>query len=145
VELRSERTYRIDRPPEHVWAAIGRVDAFQDWWPWLRHFDAEGLIVGDRWRCTIRPPLPYVLRLTIQIEEAAAPSRIEATVSGDISGHASVHLEPDGSGSAIRLTSRLAPARQPLRTIAMLTPWLARFGHDWVLDTGFEQFSARAG
>lgn len=123
---------------------MGRVDAFQDWWPWLRRFDAEGLVVGDRWRCTIRPPLPYVLRLTVEIEEAVAPSTITATVSGDIAGHAAVRLEPDGSGCSIRLTSTLAPARQPLRTIAALTPWLARFGHDWVLDTGFEQFRTRA-
>lgn len=123
---------------------MGRVEAFRDWWPWLRRFDADALRVGDRWRCTIRPPLPYLLRLTIRIDEAVAPSRILATVSGDIDGHAAVHLEPDGSGCAIRLTSTLVPARQPLKAVAAVAPGLARFGHDWVLDTGFEQFSARS-
>ena len=145
MELRSEREYRIDRSPEQVWAAIGRVDAFQTWWPWLRRFEAVGLEAGDRWDCTIRPPLPYALRLRVLIEEAIEPSTVVASVSGDIAGRAVLRLEPVSPGCSIRLTSTLAPARQPLRAIAACTPWLARYGHDWVLDTGFEQFRARTG
>jgi hypothetical protein len=40
--------------------------------------------------------------------------------------------------------SDLAPHDATLRRIARWTPWLSRFGHDWVLDTGLRQFRRRA-
>lgn len=144
MEVRSDRTYRFDVEPRAVWDALSRVDDYRSWWPWLRRMEAEGLVVGDRWDCAVRPPVPYQLRFRVEILEAVAPERIAAEVSGDLSGEAHVSLEPAGDGCAVRLTSALSPARGPLRTVARLAPWLAHFGHDWVLDTGFRQFRRRA-
>lgn len=144
MQVRSDRRYRFPHPPETVWAAIGQVDSFQDWWPWLRRFDAAGLVAGDRWACTIRPPLPYALELTVTLDEVDEPSRIEASVSGDIAGQASVTLDPTAEGCCVRLVSSLSPTGRPLRTVTRWAPWLARFGHDWVLDTGLAQFRQRA-
>lgn len=144
MHVRSDRRYRFDVPPDAVWDALAGVDDYRSWWPWLRRFDAHGLVPGARWTCTIRPPLPYALQLEVTIEDAHRPERITATVTGDVRGDASVELEPDGAGCTVRLRSSLAPSGQPLRTIARLTPWLARFGHDWVLDTGLRQFRRRA-
>ena len=144
MHVRSDREYRFDASPAAVWEALGRVDDYRTWWPWLRRFDADGLATGARWTCTIRPPLPYALRLVVGIDDVEPPERITATVTGDIQGDASVDLAPDGDGCVVRLRSSLAPAGQPLRAVARLTPWLARFGHDWVLDTGLRQFRRRA-
>ena len=144
MQVDSDREYRFDRTPQEVWDAIAQVDSYPQWWPWLRRFDAAGLAVGERWRCTISPPVPYVLRLVLTIVEAHPPVRIDATVTGDIRGEASVELFGDGDGCRVRLRSSLAPARQPLRSVAALAPWLARRGHDWVLDTGSRQFRRRA-
>ena len=144
MQVHSDRSYHFAHPPGAVWAAIGRVESFQDWWPWLRRFEATGLVRGDRWACTIRPPVPYALELTVTLDEVEEPSRIEATVSGDISGHATVSLDPVADGTRVRLVSSLRPTGQPLRAVTRLAPWLARFGHDWVLDTGLGQFRRRA-
>jgi uncharacterized protein YndB with AHSA1/START domain len=144
VDVRSDRTYRFDRPAAEVWRAFAQVDAYRDWWPWLHDFDADALVTGDRWQCTVRPPLPYVLRFTITIDTAVEPERIDATVSGDLRGDASVELRDDGDGCAVRLRSTLRPAGRPLRIVATLAPWLARQGHDWVLDTGSRQFRRKA-
>ena len=140
----SDRTYRFDRPSTEVWDAIARVEAYPSWWPWLRRFEHGGLVPGARWTCTVVPPLPYVLRLEITISETLPPHRIEASVQGDVEGQATVELSDDGDGCEVRLRSALAPSRRPLRTVAALAPWLARFGHDWVLDTGARQFERRA-
>lgn len=140
MHVRSDRTYLFDAPHEAVWNAIGRTDAYRTWWPWLRRFDADGLTAGDQWHCTVRPPLPYVLRFSVAIEDVDEPVRIEATVTGDIRGAASLELTPTSRGCSVRLVSALAPAGQPLRTVTRLSPWLARFGHDWILDTGLRQF-----
>lgn len=142
--VRSDRSYHFARPPEEVWAALGSVDAYRRWWPWLRRFDAEALAPGARWECSVRPPVPYRLRFTVTLGEVEAPSRITASVSGDIFGDACVSLAAADGGCRVRLTSELQPSGQPLRGVTRLAPWLAQFGHDWVLDTGVRQFRRRA-
>jgi len=144
VDVRSDRTHSFSSPPEHVWTALGRVDSYRRWWPWLRAFDAHGLVAGDRWDCTVRPPLPYALHFTVELHEVDEPRRIRATVSGDIRGTALVELTPTPDGCDVRLASILAPTGRPLRAVTRFTPWLARFGHDWVLNTGLGQFRRRA-
>jgi uncharacterized protein YndB with AHSA1/START domain len=144
VHVRSDRTYGFAHAPGEVWDAIGRVDAYRDWWPWLRHFDADGLVAGDRWECAVRPPVPYTLRFAITLDEVEEHRRIDASVSGDLAGEATVVLVPTERGCEVRLTSSLAPTGQPLRSVMRVTPWLGRFGHDWVLDVGLRQFRRRA-
>jgi hypothetical protein len=59
--------------------------------------------------------------------------------------HATVVLTPaDDGGCEIRLRSSLAPAARPLRSIIGRAPWLARFGHGWLIDRGVRQFRDRA-
>lgn len=143
--MRSDRTYRFDSEPVALWNAISRVDQYRRWWPWLRSFEAGGLEPGDRWRCTVRPPLPYALRFTISLTDVVHPERIAAAVEGDIEGEASVLLRASGTGGCeVRLRSSLEPHRGVLRRVTVAAPWLARFGHDWVLDTGLRQFRREA-
>ncbi len=140
----SDRTYRFDADVDTVWAAMCRVDEFPAWWPWLRDFDAGGVETGARWQCTVRPPVPYALRFEIALTEVVVAERIVAAVSGDIAGDASLTIQPVGDVTEVRLVSSLAPRRTVLRQVTTLAPWLARFGHDWVLDTGLRQFRRRA-
>lgn len=142
--VRSDRRFRFGAEPDEVWRAISKVEEYRSWWPWLRRFDANSVAEGERWPCTIRPPMPYALHFTVELQEVVAPERIHATVTGDITGEARVTLTAVDGGSEVRLVADLAPANGPLRTVATLAPWLARFGHDWVLDTGFRQFRRRA-
>lgn len=144
MQVSADRTYRFEQPPRVVWDAIGRVDAYRDWWPWLRRFEADGLLVGDRWVCTVRPPAPYALRFTITLDGIEEHRRIDATITGDLRGEAAVSLAPIAGGCEVRLTSALAPTSPPLRAVMRVTPWLGRFGHDWVLDQGLRQFRRRA-
>lgn len=146
MTVRSDRSYRFHRSAAEVWEAIGRVEDYRGWWPWLRHFEADGLVPGDRWACTIRPPLPYALHFTVTLDDIEPVSSITATVTGDIGGTAELTVsEPDDRrGCSIRLVSELEPRSTALRTVTRMAPWLARFGHDWVLDTGLGQFRRRA-
>lgn len=144
MQVRSDREYRFDQPPDVVWDALARVEDYRAWWPWLRRFDAPGLVPGASWRCTIRPPLPYALRMTIRLDDVQPEAHVAARVTGDIQGDATVDLTPAGHGCVVQLRSTLAPSGPPLRTVARFAPWLARYGHDWVLDTGLRQFRKRA-
>jgi hypothetical protein len=138
--VRSNRTYRFAVGPDELWTAIARTDDYRSWWPWLRGFEATGLVQGDVWRCVVQPPLPYTLRFTITLDAVQPGVGAMATIAGEISGTAELTVAADGDGSSIRLVSDLAPASPLLRAAAIAARPLVIWGHDWVLDRGASQF-----
>ena len=144
MEVRSERRFEFDAAPPALWAALGSVEDYPRWWPWLRRFDARALAPGEEWRCTVKPPLPYVVRFAIKFEKVEVEQRIDATVRGDIEGPAQLLIEPSSGGSAVTLTSSLRPTNTVLKAAALVGRPLVRYGHDWVLDIGAGQFASRA-
>ena len=144
MQIRSDQTHVVERSVAEVWDAIGRTEDFRSWWPWLRRLDASGVIEGDEWRCTVQPPLPYVLRFTIEIDEVEDGRRVSAIVTGDIVGTAELWLSAVDDGCSVRLASVLEPSNRALKLVSGLAPWMARFGHDWVVRTGLDQFRRRA-
>jgi len=139
--ISSARSYRFSAGAEEIWSLLGRVGDYTRWWPWLRRFDAVGLVPGDVWRCTIRPPLPYVLHAVVHVERVARPTLVAAGVSGDIAGRCRVELRDHPDGTEVRLTSELTAERGLVRLVSWALPSLARWGHDWVLDAGARQFA----
>ncbi len=140
MHIASDRSYRFDIAPSALWAEIAEVERFPTWWPWLRQFDAVGLEPGDRWRCTVQPPLPYSLSFAIAIEEVEPNARVTASVSGEITGTAELTIDPADDGCTARLRSRLAPSSRFLQAVALVARPVVSLGHDWVLDTGARQF-----
>jgi uncharacterized protein YndB with AHSA1/START domain len=162
----SDRRYRFAADRSSVWAAIGSVGEYRAWWPWLRRFDADGLVAGDVWSCQIQPPMPYVLRFTVTVDRVEPASVVVATIDGDVRGTARLDLDDDtgpgdtgpgdtdpgdgvaaigvAAGCRVRLRSTLVPANRTLQVVARAARPVARFGHAWVLDTGARQFRDRA-
>jgi uncharacterized protein YndB with AHSA1/START domain len=144
VELVSDRRWCFGAPPDVVWAALAATDDYPTWWPWLRGFDADGLVAGGRWRCTVRPPLQYSVRFALDLEEVEAPRLVTARVSGDITGRARIDITAAGARSEVHLASALRPTRRTIAWLAAAAGPIARRSHDWVLETGARQFAARA-
>jgi Polyketide cyclase / dehydrase and lipid transport len=144
MHVRSDRSFHFDASADAFWSAIATVGEYRRWWPWLRHFEARGLVVGDRWRCVVQPPLPYGLRFVLGIEEVVPSRMIRVSVSGDLQGEARLDVDDATNGSDVRLRSDLSPVAALPRAVATMAPPVARFGHDWVLDNGIRQFRQRA-
>jgi hypothetical protein len=142
--ITTEHDYEFSVGCEEIWALISDVDAYRTWWPWLRAFDAHGFVAGDEWKCQVQPPLPYAVRFRVLIDHVAAPNEVRARVEGDVIGTAVLVLEEQGEGCVAHLSSSLAPGNATLRLVSRLASPIARFGHDWVLDSGARQFVARA-
>jgi hypothetical protein len=142
--LTTEHRYQLPVGRPAIWALISGVDAYQDWWPWLRVFEAGGLTAGDKWSCEVQPPLPYAVRFQVLIDHVEAPLEVRARIEGDVVGTARLTLEEHEDGCVARLESSLAPGNKTLRMVSRLAAPVARFGHDWVLDSGAGQFVARA-
>ncbi|HEY8526216.1 MAG TPA: hypothetical protein VIL48_14695 [Acidimicrobiales bacterium] len=140
MEISSNHTFRLPAARPAVWDALGAVCDYRTWWPWLRRFEASGLDEGDVWRCAIRPPLPYVLRCTVELTTVQAPALVVAQLDGDIVGDARLDLTDAGPHTEARITSHLRARRLPARLLARLAPPVARWGHDWVFATAARQF-----
>ena len=144
MDVRSDRRYEFAVETGELWRALIRTEDYQDWWPWLRVFEATSFSPGQRWVCVVQPPLPYTVRFGLVLGQVVEGRLVTASVDGDIVGDARLDITPTTGGSELRLVSRLAPSNTLLRTVARIARPLAVFGHDWVLDTGLRQFSSRA-
>jgi uncharacterized protein YndB with AHSA1/START domain len=147
VRILTERRYGFTALPPDVWSALAEVDRYDSWWPWLRRFDAQALASGVSWHFTIRPPLPYAVRCRVDLVTVEAPRLVSARVYGDLLGRATVALHPlpDGPGTELRITSALEAHSLAARLGSAVFPRLARRGHDWVFDTGAQQFARAHG
>ena len=90
--LATEHRFEMPVGRPAIWALISDVDAYQEWWPWLRVFEAGGLTAGDKWSCEVQPPLPYAVRFQVLIDQVEAPLEVRARIEGDV-----VYLRLEGS------------------------------------------------
>ncbi len=137
-----EGSFRLPVPPEDVWRTIERVDSYEAWWNWLSEFRLEGggLRAGSVLSGVVVPPLPYRMRLRIDLEECERPSRICAAVHGDLEGQAQLLLAPDGEGTTAKVTWTIEMMQRSMRLAARVAYPLLRWGHDRVVDTTVNSF-----
>jgi uncharacterized protein YndB with AHSA1/START domain len=136
--------YELPLPRAAVWNLISEVSRYRSWWPWLRAFDATALASGEEWRCEVQPPVPYLVRFRVAIEDVEPAVLVRAKVGGDIVGVATLTFSDTDAGCTATLDSSLAPGNRALRLVSRFAGPVARFGHDWVLDSGARQFITRA-
>ncbi len=136
--------YELPLPRTEVWGLIGEVGNYRGWWPWLRAFEGTALAEGEEWRCEVRPPVPYPVRFRVAIGHIEAPALVQAEVRGDVVGDALLTLDEAAGGCVATLRSSLAPGNAALQLVSRFAAPIAKFGHDWVLDSGARQFIARA-
>ncbi|MGH9210042.1 MAG: hypothetical protein ACRD2C_05100 [Acidimicrobiales bacterium] len=144
VEITSDRTYCFEVSSPVLWGMLSRVDDYRSWWPWVRESRATKLAAGEVWQFAIQPPLPYALRCAIHIQAVVEPELIEAEVSGDLEGWARVMMRAGQMETEVRVVTELVAVSAPVRIASRAFPSLARWGHDWVLDTAARQFAAAA-
>jgi hypothetical protein len=140
VELGRDRSYQFPMTPDALWAALSNTGEYRSWWPWLTDLDAEGLVAGAVWHCTV-PPLPYALRFAVHLDNVARPTLVTAHISGDIVGTSRLVIAANGTSCCdVQLTSTLAPSSRTLGMLEPLARPIIRRAHNWVIDTGARQF-----
>lgn len=145
MKVATEKALHFDASRERVWDAMADVEAYPRWWPWLEKFEASGLVAGDEWRCRVKPPLPYTVSFTIAFDEVVVHESISVRVTGEVAGPARLVLSDGTDGSTtVLVTSLLEPRSMFLRVLSTTLPPVARFGHDWIISTGGDQFAKRA-
>ena len=144
VELGRDRSYWFPMRPDALWSALAEPSDYRSWWPSLTDLEADGLVAGAVWLCTIRPPLPFPLRFVIHLDDVVRPTLVTSHITGDIAGTARLDVAARGTGSDVQLTSTLAPSNRTLGMIETLARPIIRRAYNWMLDTGARQFLSSA-
>lgn len=144
IEYRREFRFAIS--PTKVWEAIGRVDQFESWWPWLEEFRLEGgtLKEGAVLHGAVVPPLPYRMRVRVELVRCEMPTLIDATVHGDLEGEARLRVRPHGSGSGVEVAWTIEMMQLPMRIASRFAHPLLVWGHDRVVEITVASFRRHA-
>jgi carbon monoxide dehydrogenase subunit G len=135
-------TFGFPVPPEEVWSSIEQVHQFEAWWSWLGEFrlEGDGLRSGSVLHGLVAPPLPYRMRVRVELENCVRPHLIEAAVRGDLQGRARLELEPAGAGTEVTAAWGIEMMQRPMRAAARFAHPLLRWGHDRVVSATVSGF-----
>jgi len=131
-----DRSYTFDANRKEVWAVLERFDGLAAGWPWLHDLDIEGpgLQSGTVMSGVVAPPVPYRMRLRVDIDECEPERSIAASVHGDLEGVAYITFDGDGDETCAYATWTIEMMQPAMRVAARVAPRLLRWGHDRVVD-----------
>ena len=134
IEYQEQFSFPV--PPQELWSAVEHFERFEGWWGWLGEFHVEGpgLVVGSVLHGVVAPPLPYRMRLRVVLVASDPPRSIDASIGGDLVGHARLVLEPEGDGTRASVAWTIEMMQRPMRVAARVAAPVLRWGHDRVVD-----------
>src|ERR1700735_578952 len=137
--------YDFPLHPQGIWDAREEVDQFTLWWPWLEEFRLEGdsLVTGAVLYGVVAPPLPYRMRVQIELTRCEKPGTIEALVHRDLEGEATLAICPQGVGAHIEVAWRLEMMQSPMRLADRMAHPVLKRGHDRVVENTVAEFRRR--
>jgi hypothetical protein len=119
------------------------TEHYESWWPWMRHLEVDGepMAPGTTFSFLVVAPIPFAMRLRARVTEADPPDRVEADVSGDLSGVATMTFAPSGRRGAVAdISWDVEVVRPGLRPIARVTRPILLWGQGWAVDVAFREF-----
>ncbi|MGO8862752.1 MAG: SRPBCC family protein [Acidimicrobiales bacterium] len=139
------REYEFAFTPAELWEGLQHVDEFERWWPWLEDFRVEGniLTTGAVLHGVVAPPLPYRMRIRVELTRCDPPGAIDATIGGDLEGEARLRVRAAGSGSRVEVGWAVEMMQRPMRLATRVGRPLMQWGHDRVVDMTVSEFRRR--
>jgi uncharacterized protein YndB with AHSA1/START domain len=143
ITYRGQHEFR--QSPRELWNALEEVDQFESWWSWLEEFRLDGgaLAPGSVLYGVVAPPLPYRMRIRVELTECEPPRRIDAAVHGDLEGDATLEIYSAGSGSRIEVAWTVEMMQRPMRMASRVAHPLLQWGHDVVVALTVAGFRRR--
>ncbi len=135
-------SFHLQLPPSGVWATIEHIDRLQRWWPWLHDLRVEGtgLQPGVLLHGVVDPPVPYCMRVDVELVSCTAPWAIDAAVHGDLRGPAHLRLRPEGSGTRAEVAWSVEMMQPAMRLASRVAHPLLQWGHDRVVESTLRGF-----
>ena len=143
--IKYQRGYTFGLTPPELWAVLDQVDQYERWWPWLQEFRLEGEPLGAAsvLHAVVAPPLPYRMRLQVELTRWDPPVAIDAVIHGDIEGEARLRVDPISTGSRVEVAWTLEMMQRPMRLASRFAHPLFQWGHDRVVEVSVSGFRRR--
>ncbi len=140
IEYRA--SHHFDLAPHDLWLALEDVERFEDWWPWLEQFSLEGagLVTGATLHGVVAPPLPYRMRIDVELLRADRPHAIDARIEGDLRGSGELRLTAERGGTLAEVSWSVEMMQRPMRLASRFAHPLLCWGHDRVVETTLTGF-----
>jgi carbon monoxide dehydrogenase subunit G len=134
--IRYRNTHRFALDPARLWKELEDVGRFEHWWSWLEEFSLEGdgLSSGSVLHGVVAPPLPYRMRIQVELVRCVPESEIDALVHGDLEGEAQLRLSPEGTGTAVEAAWVVEMMQRPMRLASRVAHPVLQWGHDRVVE-----------
>jgi carbon monoxide dehydrogenase subunit G len=135
--------FHLPAPPMSVWSVLEDLDGFADKAVWLARLDIDGCGMqdGSVVRATIATPLPYHIRVRLELENCAPGRRIDARIEGDLHGVARLSLEAEAGGTRADLDWTIEIRQAVMRATARVASPVVRWGHDVVAEATIRSFA----
>lgn len=139
-----QRGYTFGLTPDRFWCQLEQVDQFERWWPWLTDFTLEGggLAAGSVLSGVVNPPLPYRMRLRIEVTECERSHSLRASIAGDLTGEAQLRIRPHLDGTWVDAAWTVEMQQPAMRLASRFGRPVLQWGHDRVVEmtvTGFRR------
>jgi hypothetical protein len=121
------------------------MDRFEVWWSWLEEFRLEGdsLVAGSVLHGVIAPPLPYRMRIRVELTHCDPCRHVDALVHGDLEGKAQLDLRHAGTGTIVDVAWTVEMMQRPMRMASRFAHPLMQWGHDMVVGVTVAGFRRR--
>lgn len=109
----------------------------------MRHLEVRGtpLEPGTSFAFVVVAPIPFTMRLTAEVSAASPPDHIEAAVSGDLAGSATMTFEEASAGRSVAdIGWEVEVVRPGLRPVARVARPILLWGQGWAVDVAFREF-----
>ncbi len=143
IDYRGEFRFALD--PTDLWAQLEQVDQFEGWWPWLTQFRLEGngLASGSVLQGVVSPPVPYRMRLRVELLRCERARAVDARVAGDLTGPATLRMHPEPGGTGVEVAWRVEMQQPAMRLASRMAHPVLRWGHDRVVEITVAGFRRR--
>ena len=133
--------FELPLPPDEAWRYLQRTDLYEGWWPWMRDLvvEGDGIAPGTSLRFRVVSPLPYRMKLSVEVEETTERSA-SASVSGDLDGTGSIAIVERGRGSVAELSWSVTIHQPQMRLAARFAGPLLRWGQTWAIQSALRGF-----
>jgi hypothetical protein len=121
------------------------IERYARRWRWIRdlRIEPEPLQVGSIITFTAVAPIPYRIKLQIEILEMTFERTIRARVTKDLEGTGSIELIPRSEGTQVKLAWNVEMRQPAMRWAGRVARPLLIKGHDWAVRAAVASFRRR--
>jgi hypothetical protein len=138
-----DRTWDLSVPPAQLWSAVAVPRRYCQWWNWLERFEADEFKVGSDIPLVIKSPLWYRLHMTLHVDQLDPGRSMDATISGDLVGPASLLIRQTKQGCEVGIAWHFVLARPDLKLVARVGRPVLVWAHQQIVDSALADFEDR--